>query len=114
MSVGGVPELLQAPAEELNLEVAPEIAARSPLALISRTLDVFLSIPLLLLGIGIGAACSVRGCAGGLIKPGLSTIIFLIALATWPTIARLVRGQVLSLREREFVEASRALGASNM
>jgi ABC-type dipeptide/oligopeptide/nickel transport system permease subunit len=81
---------------------------------ISRLLDVFLSIPLLLLGIGIGAACSVRGCAGGLIKPGLSTIIFLISVATWPTIARLVRGQVLSLREREFVEASRALGASNM
>ncbi len=80
---------------------------------ISRMLDVFLSIPLLLLGIGIGAACSVRGCAGGLVKPGLSTIIFLISIATWPTIARLVRGQVLSLREREFVEASRALGASN-
>jgi peptide/nickel transport system permease protein len=81
--------------------------------IISRTLDVFLSIPLLLLGIGIGAACSLRGCAGGLVKPGLSTIIFLISIATWPTIARLVRGQVLSLREREFVEASRALGASN-
>ena len=40
-------------------------------------------------------------------------IIFLIAFATWTYIARIVRGLVLSLREREFVEASRALGASN-
>ena len=40
-------------------------------------------------------------------------IIFLIAFATWPYMARIVRGLVLSLREREFVEASRALGASN-
>ena len=40
-------------------------------------------------------------------------IIFLIAFATWPYMARIVRGLVLSLREREFVEASRGLGASN-
>ena len=78
-----------------------------------RLTDVVLSIPILLLGLGIGAACSVRGCISGLIQPGLSTIIFLIALATWPYMARIVRGLVLSLREREFVEAARALGASN-
>jgi peptide/nickel transport system permease protein len=82
--------------------------------LLSRTMDVFLSIPILLLGIGIGAACAVRGCAGGIIQPGLGLIIFLIAIATWPYIARIVRGLVLSLREREFVEASRALGASDL
>jgi peptide/nickel transport system permease protein len=80
---------------------------------LSRTLDVVLSIPLLLLGIGIGAACSVKGCLGGTIQPGIGVIIFLIAFATWPYMARIVRGLVLSLREREFVEASRALGASN-
>ena len=80
---------------------------------ISRTIDVVLSIPLLLLGIGIGAACAVKGCIGGTIQPGLSVIIFLIVFATWPYMARIVRGLVLSLREREFVEASRALGASN-
>jgi len=80
---------------------------------LSRALDVVLSIPLLLLGLGIGAACSVKGCLGGVVQPGLSTIIFLIAFGTWPFIARIVRGLVLSLREREFVEASRALGASN-
>jgi peptide/nickel transport system permease protein len=81
--------------------------------LLSRAIDVVLSIPLLLLGIGIGAACAVKGCIGGAIQPGLSVIIFLIAFATWPYMARIVRGLVLSLREREFVDASRALGASN-
>ncbi len=82
--------------------------------LLSRLVDVVLSIPLLLLGLGIGAACAVRGCVNGAIQPGLGVIIFLIALATWPYIARIVRGLVLSMREREFVEAARALGASDM
>jgi peptide/nickel transport system permease protein len=81
--------------------------------LLSRTMDVFLSIPILLLGLGVGAACSVKGCAKGIIQPGLGVIIFLIALTTWPFIGRIVRGLVLSLREREFVEASIALGASD-
>jgi ABC-type dipeptide/oligopeptide/nickel transport system permease subunit len=81
--------------------------------LLSRFVDVVLSIPILLLGLGIGAACGLRGCVGGLIQPGLPVIIFLISLATWPYTARIVRGLVLSLREREFVEASRALGASD-
>ena len=38
----------------------------------------------------------------------------MIALFSWPYIARIVRGYTLSLREREFVEASRSLGASNL
>src|SRR3984893_2886626 len=81
--------------------------------LLMRLTDVVLSVPILLLGLGIGAACSVNPCLGGLVQPGLSVIIFLIAFATWPFTARIVRGLVLSLREREFVEASRALGASD-
>jgi len=81
--------------------------------LLSRLIDVVLSIPILLLGLGIGAACAVRGCIKGAIQPGLGVIIFLISLATWPYTARIVRGLVLSLREREFVEASRGLGASD-
>ena len=40
-------------------------------------------------------------------------MIFVIALAGWPYMARIIRGQVLSLREKEFVEAARSLGASN-
>ncbi len=82
--------------------------------LLSRFVDVVLSIPVLLFGLGLGAACSVRGCVSGLIQPGLGTIIFIVSLATWPYVARIVRGLVLSMREREFVEASRALGASDM
>jgi peptide/nickel transport system permease protein len=81
--------------------------------LLSRLVDVVLSIPILLIGLGIGAACAVRGCVAGAVQPGLGVIIFIVALAGWPYIARIVRGLVLSLREREFVEASRSLGASN-
>jgi peptide/nickel transport system permease protein len=39
-------------------------------------------------------------------------VIFVIALFSWPYIARIVRGQTLSIREREFIEAGRSLGAS--
>ena len=41
------------------------------------------------------------------------TLIVVIALVVWPYIGRIIRGQVLSLREKEFVEAARSLGASN-
>jgi peptide/nickel transport system permease protein len=81
--------------------------------LLSRFMDVVLSVPILLLGLGLGAACAVKGCVKGAIQPGLGSVIFIITLATWPYIARIVRGLVLSMREREFVEASRALGASD-
>jgi peptide/nickel transport system permease protein len=82
---------------------------------LSRAMDVMLAFPILLLGIGLASACSLGdGCLGGTIKPGLTVVIFVIALAAWPYIARIIRGQVLSLREKEFVEASRSLGASNL
>ncbi len=84
-----------------------------PDSLLSRFVDVMLAIPILLLGIGLGAACAVRGCVAGIVQPGLGMIIFIVALASWPYMARIVRGLVLSLREKEFVEASRSLGASN-
>src|SRR3954453_3373671 len=81
---------------------------------ISRTLDVLLAFPVLLLGLGLATACSGQdGCAGGLIQPGLTVVIFIIVVANSPYVARIIRGQVLSLREKEFVEASRSLGASN-
>jgi ABC-type dipeptide/oligopeptide/nickel transport system permease subunit len=81
--------------------------------IVSRIVDVFLAFPVLVLGLGIGAACGVRGCAGGLIQPGIITVLFIIAISSFTYIARIARGQVLSLREKEFVEASRSLGASN-
>jgi peptide/nickel transport system permease protein len=131
---------------------------------ISRMIDIVLSLPLLLLAIGMGAACgaSVTGCSGvwipplllvivaamsivvGLesghrfvaylvaagalvlgvvllatgtgprIQPGVPLVTFIIALFGWPYVARIVRGQTLSLREREFVEAARATGFGNL
>jgi peptide/nickel transport system permease protein len=82
--------------------------------LLSRFTDVVLAFPILLLGLGLAAACSgADGCLNGLIEPGLPVVIFVIAIVNWTYIARIVRGQVLSLREKEFVEAARSLGASN-
>jgi ABC-type dipeptide/oligopeptide/nickel transport system permease subunit len=83
-------------------------------SLLSRAMDVLLAFPILLLGIGLASACALGdGCFGGLIQPGLTTVIFVIAIASFPYVARIIRGQVLSLREKEFVEAARSLGASN-
>ncbi|HTN24690.1 MAG TPA: ABC transporter permease [Solirubrobacteraceae bacterium] len=80
---------------------------------ISRTLDVLLAFPILLLGIGLASACSLGDGCLGLIQPGLGVVVVVIAIATFPYIARIIRGQVLSLREKEFVEAARSLGASD-
>ena len=81
---------------------------------LSRLTDVVLAFPILLLGLGLAAACSgADGCFGGLIEPGLPVVIMVIAIINWTYIARIVRGQVLSLREKEFVESARSLGASN-
>ena len=81
---------------------------------IARGIDVLLAFPVLLLGLGLATACSDRdGCLGGTLQPGLGIVIFIIILANWPYVARIIRGQVLSLREKEFVEASKSLGASN-
>jgi peptide/nickel transport system permease protein len=83
--------------------------------IISRIIDVVLALPLLLFALGIATACSVsnRGCFGGVIRPGLGLIVFIIALFSWTYISRIVRGQTLSLREKEFVDASRSLGAGS-
>ena len=83
--------------------------------LISRIIDLVLSLPVLLLSIGIAAACTVtaQGCLGGLIEPGITLVTFIIALFTWPYIARIVRGQVLSIREKEFIESARSLGSGS-
>jgi peptide/nickel transport system permease protein len=147
---------------------------------LSRSMDVVLAFPVLLLALGLGAACSLKGCLSAdsvgrflvifglvimalpvifsaisqargrpglkgiaaadwvlrlapgavivlvglvsllivpsskaLIEPGLPVVIFVITFASWPYMARIIRGQVLSLREKEFVEAARSLGASD-
>src|SRR3990170_5440286 len=80
---------------------------------ISRTVDVWLSLPVLLLALGLAAACGLEPCLGGLIQPGLLVVSLIIGLFNWPYICRIVRGQVLSLREKEFTEAARGLGSTN-
>jgi peptide/nickel transport system permease protein len=83
---------------------------------ISRVIDIVLSLPLLLLAIGISVSCTsvLTGCLGGTLKQGWFLPTFIIMLFSWPYVARIVRGQTLSLREREFVEAARATGYGNV
>jgi len=69
--------------------------------IIMRVTDVFLSFPGILLAIAVMAV----------LGPSLSNVIVALSLMGWTGFARLVRGQVLSLREREFVIAAEALGA---
>jgi peptide/nickel transport system permease protein len=79
---------------------------------LSRLIDVLLAFPILLLALGVAAACSFgEGCLRGAVQPGLGVVIFVIAFVNWTYIARIVRGQVLQLREREFVEAARSIGS---
>ena len=80
-------------------------------ALISRTMDVFLAFPLLLFAIALVGAMPDRafGFSGNGLR--LAVLIFVIGFFSWPYLGRIVRGQTLSLREREFVDAARSLGA---
>jgi peptide/nickel transport system permease protein len=71
--------------------------------ILARLIDVVLSVPFLLVAI---ALVSVTG-------PSLTVTVFVIGFFSWASVARIVRGQVLSLREREFVEAARSLGAGD-
>jgi peptide/nickel transport system permease protein len=82
---------------------------------LSRLTDVVMSLPILLLAIGLASACgaSREGCLDGLLRPGLFLVSMIIGFFNWPYIARIVRGQVLTLREKEFVEAARAQGAGD-
>ena len=67
-----------------------------------RLTDIFLAFPSLILAMAISAA----------LGPNLVNVMVAVALVSWPTYARLIRAQVLALREREFVDAARALGGS--
>lgn len=73
--------------------------------LLMRVTDTFFAFPSLLLAIGILAVFE---------KPGLFTIFFALGVVGWTAIARIVRGQVLSVKEEDFVEAARAMGASDL
>lgn len=85
-------------------------------AFLSRIMDITLAFPFLLVVIAMSPVLEQRivqvGFAAG--NPArIATLIILLSIFGWPYLARLIRGQVLSLREREFVEAATSIGTSS-
>ncbi len=72
--------------------------------ILMRLVDIQLAIPLMLLALLVVAA----------LGPSLANLIIVLAVTSWIRYARIIRGQVLTLREREFVLSARALGTSRM
>ncbi|MBI3299127.1 MAG: ABC transporter permease [Elusimicrobia bacterium] len=72
--------------------------------LLMRLTDVVMALPSVILAVVV---VTVRG-------PGLDNVVLALAAVSWPSYARLVRGDVLTVKEREFVLAARALGAGDM
>ncbi|MBA2767931.1 MAG: ABC transporter permease [Sporichthyaceae bacterium] len=80
---------------------------------LGRLMDIILAFPLLLILLALSAPLAQRLEALGL-SPDASRVAFIILVLSffgWPYLARIVRGQVLSLREREFVESAVSMGA---
>lgn len=72
--------------------------------LIMRITDIFLSFPPLLLAIAIAA----------FLGPNLTNAMLAIAISWWPWYTRLIRGQAVSIKERQFVKAAKAIGTPPM
>ncbi len=72
--------------------------------LLMRVTDMFFAFPKLVLAMAVAAA----------LGPDLENVIFAIAIASWPVYARLARGEALAVREEDYIEAIRALGAGRM
>jgi peptide/nickel transport system permease protein len=68
-----------------------------------RSADIMLCFPTFFLILAIVA----------IVEPSIYNIMFVIGLTSWMGPARLIRGEILSLKEREFIQAERALGASD-
>ncbi|HEY6737828.1 MAG TPA: ABC transporter permease [Actinopolymorphaceae bacterium] len=71
---------------------------------LGRTMDIVLSLPYLLLALVLATVFG----------PSLAVTLGIIAFFSWAAIARVVRGQTLALKEREYVEAARSLGAGDL
>lgn len=70
-------------------------------SILARLMDWLLAVPFLLLAISLVSV----------IGPGLSVLIIVIGFLGWASVGRIVRGQVLTIKEKEYVEAARSLGA---
>jgi oligopeptide/dipeptide ABC transporter ATP-binding protein len=79
----------------------------------ARVMDVMLAIPFLLFAISLASVVSITPLHIGPVTlgPGISIVVIVIGIFSWATVARIVRGQVISIRNHEYVEAARALGA---
>lgn len=71
--------------------------------IIMRTMDIFLAVPSILLAIAIVSA----------LGPNIINLMIAISVSAVPSYARIVRASVLSIRDQEFIEAAKAIGASN-
>ena len=71
--------------------------------IVMRVTDIFLAFPPLILAMAIAGA----------LGPSLTNALIAVAVVLWPVYARLVRGQVLGLREREFIQAAQTVGVHN-
>ncbi len=71
--------------------------------IIMRITDIFLAFPTLILAMALVAA----------IGPSLRSVIIALTVVSWPSYARLIRGDILQVREEDYIEASRGIGASN-
>jgi peptide/nickel transport system permease protein len=80
-------------------------------SVIARLMDIFLAFPLLVFAIALVGVMpsSAFGLSGNGLRIWL--LIFIIGFFAWPYMGRIIRGQTLSLREREFVDAARSMGA---
>jgi peptide/nickel transport system permease protein len=78
---------------------------------IARLMDVFLAFPIIVFAIALIGVIpeSMWGLSGNALR--IVLLVFIIGFFAWPYMGRIVRGQVLSLREREFVDAARSIGA---
>ena len=74
-------------------------------AALMRLTDAVMAFPSLVLAIGLMAVFQ---------EPGLEKVLLVLTLLGWTTIARVVRGEVLALKDREYVRAARAVGASDL
>jgi peptide/nickel transport system permease protein len=79
-------------------------------SVIARSMDIFLAFPLLVFAIALVGVIpgSAFGLSGNTLRVVL--LVFIIGFFAWPYMGRIIRGQTLSLREREFVDAARSIG----
>jgi peptide/nickel transport system permease protein len=82
-------------------------------SVLTRLLDVIWAYPAILLGVAIGTSLALGGIKLGLFKIGSDSLFIpaiIIGFVNIPYVAKPIRGQVLALREKEFIEAARGLG----